>query len=141
MKYLTTVLSAFCASSIFIGALYMLCPEGNMKKSVKYILSLVFLVSVIAVGSITVEKADIKLPKAEEINSEELELSSAEYVYSFALKQAGVDFKEIYLYTDNSKDGGIRINKVRISSAEAREKIMAALEGINEKIEVEITNE
>ena len=40
MNFLSSAITAFCAACIFIGTLYILCPEGAVSKSVKYILSL-----------------------------------------------------------------------------------------------------
>ena len=65
MNYLTSFLTAICASAVFIGGLYMLCPEGNMSKTVTYILGLVFILSVTAASGVTVKNVDFQLPKAE----------------------------------------------------------------------------
>ena len=50
MNYLTEIVSAFCVVCVFVGSLYMLCPDGKLSKSIKYVLSLVFLVSVMMIA-------------------------------------------------------------------------------------------
>ncbi len=143
MNYVSAFLISFCAAAVFIGALYMLCPDGAMSKPVKYLLSLVFLLSVISVAGITVKNVDLELdfssPKA--IDAAALEISSAEYVYSFALNSAGIEFSRIEIFTDKSDDSSISINKVIIYSGCERQKIIDALGEATKNIEVEVINE
>lgn len=143
MNYLASFLTAVCAASVFIGALYILCPEGNMSKTVAYALGLVFILSVTAASGITVKSVDISLPETEYSvdDSEESLVAAAEYVYSYALKSEGIDFSEIEVFTNKSEDGSISISKVRILSSEDRGKIIAALGSTAEALEVEIINE
>lgn len=143
MNILASLLAAFCASAVFIGALYMICPEGAMKNSVKYILGLVFLISVIAASGITVKKSDLDFDmiEAPAVSAKDLDIASAKYVYSFALKENDIDFSEITVCTDKYEDGSIYISKVIIKSDENREKILSALAEAAKNIEVVIENE
>lgn len=143
MNIITSLLTAFCASAVFIGALYMICPDGAMNKTVKFVLGLVFLLSVIAASGITLSQADIsfEIPKQEAADTAALDTAAAEYVYSYALKNSGIDFSEITVCTDKSADGSIYISKVIIKSEENREKILSALGEAAKNIEVEIKNE
>ena len=121
----------------------MLCPEGNMSKTVTYILGLVFILSVTAASGVTVKNVDFQLPKAEYTlaDSDESLVYSAEYVYSYALKKAGIKFSEITVCTNKTKSGSISISKVRIVTSEDREKITSALGDIVGAVEVEIVYE
>ena len=143
MNYIETFLIAFCAAAVFIGALYMLCPDGAMSKPIKYILSLIFILSVISVAGITVKNANLELdfssPKVRD--SAALEISSAEYVYSYALSSAGIEFSEIEIFTDKTPDGRISINKVIIYSGCERQKIIDALGETTKNIEVEVIDD
>ena len=143
MKPVTSLLTSFCASAVFIGALYILCPEGKISKSVKYILSLAFLLSIIAAAGITIKNADIETPVSqvslEEAN--ELDIASARFVYSSVLEGAGLTFEKIEFETDKTEEDSIYISKVIIKSSEQRDKIISALGEVASNIKVEIEND
>lgn len=143
MSYFTSFITSLCAACIMIGALHMICPDGAMGKSVKYILSLIFIVSVIAAASFNIQNFDWNTDYAvPEIQSDEsLQSASARYVYSAALKSAGINFREITVCTDKSESGSIIISKVIIYSDCDAAKIRVALGAVAENLEVEIINE
>lgn len=143
MSGLFSFLTSVCAACIFIGALQMLLPESGVSKTISYVLSLVFLVSVISAAGITVKSWDFKFSSSAscEIDSEELQISSAKYVYATALTSAGINFEEITLYTDKLPDGSISINKISIRSDAEADKINRALSEVAKNIEVETVNE
>lgn len=143
MNSLSSVLTAFCAACVFIGALYILCPDGAMSKPVKYLLSLVFLVSVIASAGLVTQKGSVSLPTFSEqiIDTESLDAANAELVFSCALRLGGIDFSKISVYTDKTADGSISISKVLIYSRHTKEEILRVLGTAAEKTEVEIINE
>ena len=87
MNYLASFLTAVCASAVFIGALYMICPDGCMNKSVTYILGLVFILCVTAASGVTVKNGNSDFPKitVSAENTEENLKAAAEVVYSRAL--------------------------------------------------------
>ena len=120
MSGLSTFLTSLCAASVFIGAVHLICPDGNMGKPVKYVLS---------------------LDAAAEVSDEELKTASAKYVYEQALKSNKINFTEITVCTDKTEDGSIVISKVIIFSDCAEERIRAALGEAAQNIEVEIVNE
>ena len=143
MKIFSQLIVAFCASCVFIGALYLLCPNGAVSKSVKYVLALAFLMSVIAVAGITVktenfEFKDFEFPTSEVQTTEK---HTAIQVYSYALKKAEINFEKIELSTNKAEDGSIVISKIIIYSNADREKITAALGEAAQNFEVEIINE
>lgn len=142
MSHISTFLISFCAAAVFIGALYMLCPDGAMNKSIKYIMSLIFLLSVISVAGITVKNADINIDfTVPETNATDLEIKNAEFVYGLALRNAGIEFSEIEIFTNKAEDGSIIINKVIVHSGCERQKIADALSEATKNIEVEVAND
>lgn len=143
MSYITNLLTAFCAACVIIGALYMLCPDGALSKPVKYLLGLVFLLSIIAASGIRVAKTDSVFPPFEPTHPDSalLDSASAEFAYGICLEKAGIDFSEITVCTDKSDNGSIIISKVIIRSECKREEILAALGEAAENIEVEVINE
>ena len=142
MSYFTSFITSICAACIMIGALHMICPDGAMGKSVKYILSLIFIVSVIA-AAFSIRNFDWNTDyTVPEIQSDEsLQSASARYVYAAALKSAGINFREITVCTDKSESGSIIISKVIIYSDCDAAKIRVALGAAAENLEVEIINE
>lgn len=143
MNVLREVITAFCAASIFIGALYIICPDGVMNKSVKYILSLIFLITIVTATGITVKKADFNfnIPEYNEANAEPLDVAAAEYAYAYALQAADINFSKITVCTDKTQNGSIVINKVIICSTCEKSQILQALGEVSTNFEVEIINE
>lgn len=143
MNFLAQFLTAVCASCIFIGALHILCPKGSMSRSVRFALSLVFVVSLVAAcGFIPpIEDIDLSPLKTEAVSGEEGLMVSAEYVYSLALQRAGINFSKVTVLCNKTQSDSISISKVIIVSSESEEKIRAALKGKAQDIEVEVRYE
>lgn len=143
MSGFTSFLTAVCASLVFIGAMHLICPDGSMAKSVKYILGLVFLVTVISAAGLLSDgfTPEISFDTDIESSKEELSAAAARYAYEQALKAAEINFSKITVCTDKTADGGIVISKLIIYSDCAEEGILAALGAAAENIEVEIVNE
>lgn len=133
---------AFSAGCVFIGALLMICPDGVMAKPVKYILSLVFLLIIIASAS-GIGGLDFKIPETGDTEAIEndIQVTAAQYVYARALNSAGVNFEKITVCTDKSSDGSIVISKVIIVSDGEPQRIIEALDVAAKSYEVEIINE
>lgn len=121
----------------------MICPEGNLSKSVKYVLSLAFLVSVLAAAGIGAKNIDFDFEFGEQtcISSEELENLNIKLIFEETLRQKDIPFKEITVFTDKPESHRISINKVIIRSDCEKEKILGALSGIAESLEVEVVDE
>lgn len=143
MSGLTSFLTSLCAACVFIGAMHLICPDGNLGKPVKYILSLVFLVTVISAAGLLKGGFDtnIGFETSAAVSDEELKAASARYVYGQVLKSSEINFTEITVCTDKTEDGSIVISKVIIYSDCDKERIRAALGEAAKNIEVEIVNE
>ncbi len=140
---MTQFFTSFCVGSILIGSLYIICPEGNISKHVKYVFSLIFLIIVISAANIPLKSisADIFSEKENIIETEGLDKSSAEYVFAYTLKNQNINFSKISIFTDKTNDGSIVITKVVIVTNEPKEKVINALDGLLDNREVEIINE
>lgn len=143
MNALKVFFTAFCSASVLIGALHIICPEGAMSKSVKYVLSLVFLLIIISSASVTVKNADFDFSyeTPDFSNAEDIKTAAAEYVYASVLKRAGINYKKITVCTDNLPDGSIVISKVIVFSNSDRLAITEALGEAAQNFEVEVVNE
>lgn len=126
-----------------IGAFYMLCPDGSMGKSVRYILSLCFIVSVLAATSFNIGdikiNTDYSLPDI--VTQESMQTAAAEYTYAAALEKAGINFRKITVCTDKTESGSIIISRVIVYSDCEAAKIREALGAVAENYKVEIINE
>ncbi len=142
MNWFYGIVTAFCTAGVCFGALYIICPKGKMERSVKYTVSLCFLTVVIALAGVQVKKADFdfNIDGSAAANTQELQIRSAEYTFSLALTNAGIDFSKIEVLADNSENGSISISKVIVYSAAGRQKILNAI-GKGTEYEVEVRNE
>lgn len=143
MNFFSSFASAFCAACVFIGALYMLCPDGAMQKSVKYIFVLVFILSVVSAAGIAAGRWEWEPVQytAADTDTDAMLMASAEFVYSELLRSAGIDFSKITVCTDKTDSDSISISKVIICSDCESDRIMAALGDAAKNTEVEIVND
>ena len=143
MNFLASFISTFCAASVFIGLLYLLCPDGSMEKSVKYILTLVFILTVISAAAITnkgervgkIEYSSIKT------DTSALDTETARFIIGRALDNAKIEYREITVCTNKTESGSISISKVIIRSERTETEILTALSGLEESIEVVVKND
>ncbi len=140
---MTQFFTAFCTGCILLGLLYIICPEGNISKPIKYTFSLVFLCLVISASNIPFENISFEnlIPADSQTESYEMQISAAEYVFSYSLKSQNINFSDISILTDKSEDGSIVISKVVIVSNHQKDEIIKALGELAQNREVEIVNE
>lgn len=142
MKFLTDILLAVCVSSVFIGVLFLISPDGNLKNSVKYALSLAFIISVVASAKLGDLGLDFSVSTAEQnISYEEMAVANAKLVYSETLKKSKINFSDIAVFTDKDEDGDIKIIKVVIKTDESPSAVKNALGEVCDNIEVVVENE
>lgn len=133
---------SFCSGCILIGALGVLCPEGNVSKPVKYVFSLIFLAIVITSARIPLRQLDFPAAAvSQQPDTQSMQIASARYVFEYALKNGGINFSKISIFTDKSEDGSIVITKVVITTEQSREAVLKALGILAENREVIIENE
>lgn len=135
--------ASFSVAAIFIGALFMLCPEGVMSKTVKYTLSLAFICIIVSTAGITLTSSRIEIDTAHSFDEaeREMEIAFARQVYARALNSEKINFTSIEVFTNKLDDGSIIISKVKIISTEEKSKIDTALKGLDPNIKVEVVNE
>ena len=121
----------------------MLSPDGVMARSVKYILTLTFILSVISAAALTTKNNDFSMAEISipTIETAALDEATARFTIEAALKNSDIDFSEITVCTNKTESGSISINKVIICSRYPKEKIMSALVGLTENIEVVVEND
>ncbi len=141
MEYVKTIILSFCVASVFIGILYTITPDGNISKSVKYLLSLAFLVTVISVGK--ADNTGVEFPEFQVSQSEvdSLLVENARLTYSEALKKSNINFSSITVFTNKDENGDIKIIRVEIETKESAEVVKQALGEVSAAAEVIIINE
>ena len=140
---MTQFITSFCVGSILIGSLYIICPKGNISKQIKYVFSLVFLIIVISAANVPLKNIDFDAFSTVNtaLETENLEISAAKYVFSYTLKKQNINFREISFFTDKTEGNGIVITKVVVTTDEPPQKVVNALTGLLDNREVEIINE
>lgn len=143
MNWFNSLITAFCTAGICFGALFIISPSGKMERSVKYVLSLCFLVMVIAISGVKIKMSDFNIDfnSISSVDSEELKNSATEYTVALSLQKAGIDFREIYVSTDNLEIDGISCTKVKIYTDCDKQKIINILGEETENFKVEVINE
>ena len=143
MNWFKSFVTAFCTAGICFGALFIICPSGKMERSVKYVLSLCFLVIIVAVAGVGIKNAELEFKFDTEtmIETENIDNATVKYVFSKVLRDAGINFKEILTFTDNDGKNGISCTKVKIVTDCSKERVVSALGGEIEGFEVEVVNE
>lgn len=133
--------TAFCSVCVMVAGLYMLCPSGSLEKAVKYIFGLVLLLCVVSafpgIGSFQPQFDT----RQTEIITESMDTAAAEWAFRLALQDAGINFSEITVCTDNSATDGIIINKVVVYSSESAESIREIVGGDDAGYAVEVVRE
>ena len=143
MNWFNSLITAFCTAGICFGALFIISPSGKMERSVKYVLSLCFLIIVITISGVKMKMSDfdINFNTISSVDADELENSATECTIALVLQRAGIDFREIYVSTGNLETDGIRCTKGKIYTDCEREKIVNILGEETENFKVEVINE
>ena len=124
MSGFSSFILAFCTMCVVMGGLYMLCPSGNMSRSVKFALSLSFVCCMLSgiIGLDLPEIEDSSLQTQSE-TSEEMSAAAARMIFEDALTRGGINFSKITVCTDKLSDGSISISEVVVYSPDSAQKI------------------
>lgn len=141
MNVFKNFVMSFSVGSIVFGCLYMLCPKGNMSKSVKYIFSLCFICCIVTAGA-GISKIDFnyfeKIPNYEILTEKNASLT-AQSVFEETLTQQDIIFKKITVDVNKTDTDGIVISRVTVYTNEPYEKIISLIG--SDSYEVVVINE
>lgn len=129
MNNLSAFMISFCSSCILLGFLYMLCPEGSMGGSVKYVFCLCFLCCVLS-GITNLPKIDLKQFQSasdSQLVTEQSSAAVAQTVFVRALIEQNINFTKVTVDTNKLQNGSITINKVTVYTSESAEKIESVI--------------
>lgn len=109
------------AAAIFIGAMFIMAPTGNMSKSVRYVFTLAFFCSCIALfmgmGDIELDFA-LTSDNTDYTAARSLTETQAEYICAAALRDNNISFDKISVSTDIDGEGGIFISSIEVLSSD-----------------------
>lgn len=141
MSGINSFIVSFCGGCILLGVLYMLCPTGNMSKSVKYVFCLCFVCMVIG-AALSIKPPDLSMfddIKHTEILTEQNVAVTAQTVFGEALTQKNINFRKITVNTNKISDGSIVISKVTVYTDEPQQKVTEVVG--SDSYEVVVINE
>lgn len=143
MSKILQIVLGICAALVFIGAVQIIAPQKAMKKSVNFVLGVVFvLVLLVPVTGFKDVRLSFDNFESEEIfASSDLSVYTAEYLVKAALDGAKINYKSVEIFTDILEDNRISITKVKVVSNAAKEEIAAALAELVSGEAVEVINE
>ena len=126
------ILISVCVGSVVLSALMLLVP--NEEKTLKYVIGVIFLCMLVlpiasAVPAFEFEAAGEQADLSENVLA--LKTKSTEQLIGDILQRNGIDYKLISVSADISDDYCITIKTARIVSDEDKQKIMAALSGLD----------
>ena len=129
---------ALCVSvsAAVISAFYIICPDGNMSKQMKYIIGLLMLLAVLT----PIVSVNVEIPTSDkeiEFSADATEMVASQYSYiaKSILENEKIYFEQISVITDILEDGNIIISKVCVYGAEDIEKAKSALSVHFEEVE------
>lgn len=140
MNSILAFIVSFCIISVTLGALYILCPEGSMQKSVKYIFVLLLICACLPLIKGFEDINFNSSRQTYELETRKTAALGARLTYEQALKSAGIEFSKITVCTDKSEGGSIIISEVIVYSGEQEEKIKKII-GNEGEYEVTVINE
>ena len=136
MEGIKQIALSVSVSAVIISAFYIICPDGNMTKQMKYVIGLLMLISIL----IPIISVNIEIPgqstKAEvSVDASGMVASQYEYIAGKALESEGIFYDRISINTDILEDGNIIISKVCVYGVKEREKAEDVLSLYFEEVE------
>lgn len=131
METLKQILIGFSAAAVFIGALTQLYPSGNIQKSVKYAVSLLFLCICVTLFSAVMKvKIDVELPSVEADTASVTAAADlqAEYLCKTLLSENEISYKKVAIDTNIDENGSIYINSITVYTDCEENKVREILE-------------
>ncbi len=131
METLKQILIGFSAAAIFIGALTGLYPSGNINKSVKYAMSLLFLCICVTLFSAVLNvKIDMEMPTVKtEISAVTAAADvQAKYLCESLLADNKITYKKVSVDTNIDENGSIYINSITVYTDCEENKVREILE-------------
>lgn len=141
MREINSFIISFCGASILLGFLYMLCPNGNMSASVKYIFCLCFVCCVVATATSIPTPSFSAFDKKQNVDilTEQKTAVTAQAIFCEALRRSDINFRKITVDTNKLNNGSIIISKITVYTTEPQQRVREVLD--SDSYEVVVINE
>ncbi len=141
MKGFTSFAAAFCTVCAVFGGVQLLIPKGTFTKTVKYVLGLVFLASLLAATlSLKRFSPQFNLYTDSKIDTDAMSKAAIVSVFEQALSASDINFSKIEVCTDKNGSDSIFITEVTVYSSESETRIKEVI-GSGDSYIVEVKNE
>lgn len=145
MNDFKAVILGICIASVCLGAMYMLKPKGNMEKSVRFGFAVIFLTLTISLF-VSLFKGGGKAVPTYALSpdysvSEKITEISARQIVAEVLRENGLKFEEIKIFTNIEESGGISIKRITVKTSENAEKVIGSINAVIKSDGVEVINE
>lgn len=133
--------AAFCTVCVVFGGVQLIIPKGAFSKSVRYILGLVFLSSLLAV-MLSVKRFSPQFNYYTDSARDTGTMSKAAItsVFEQALTSNNINFSKIEVCTDKTDSNSIIITEVTVYSSDSEARITELI-GFSDSYEVKVVNE
>lgn len=145
MNEFSSVILGICIASVGLGAMYMLRPEGATAKAVRFAFAVIFLTLTITLMVSLFAKGERLLPTLsnnnEHINYDGIAKVEAKTLAAEVLKEKGIKYSEIKIFTNNEADGSISIKRITVKTNENPDYVREAITAVIKADGVEVINE
>ncbi len=128
MEGIKQIALSVSVSATVISAFYIICPDGNMSRQMKYIIGLLMLLAVITpVVSVNIEIPASDSKAGYSVDATQMVASQYEYIVEKVLEENEIYFDRISVNTDISENGNIVISKVCVYGVSEKAKAESIL--------------
>ena len=145
MNEFKSVILGICIASIGLGAMYMLKPEGATAKAVRFAFAVIFLTLTVTLVVSLFVKGDRLLPSlssdTELLSYESIARLEAEQLAAEVLKEKGIKYEKIEIFTNKEDSGSISIKRITVKTNENPEYVRDSITAVIKADGVEVINE
>ena len=145
MNEFKSVILGICIASVSLGAMYMLKPDGNTAKTVRFGFAVIFLTLTLSIFISLFGKSDRLLPTLsitpDYSAAEKITAIEARQIAAQVLEEKGIKFKEIDVLTNKDEAHGISIKRITVKTDETAEQVRQSISAVIKTDGVEVINE
>ncbi|MCC8192985.1 MAG: stage III sporulation protein AF [Ruminococcus sp.] len=150
MELIKEIIKAFCVTGIILSITEYLLPNNDYKKCVKFIIGLIFIISVVSPffeDGLSLNLNIVDSPDLSKIESLEQEVTDAlveDYKESLessitqTLKENGIDVLSVDIKAISDEYNNIEIEKIVVSSDDSEKEIQNVIKDFLETEDIEI---
>ena len=133
METVRQIASTVAVSAVIIGSVYIICPNGQMSRPVKYIAGLIILLCIVTPfmsASFDIDKTETSMDFS--LSAEPMLIKQTEYIAEAVLTEHNIEFDKIEVSMDISDDGSISIYRIYlygVSDGSAAELLRESING------------